>query len=84
MGRFLPVLPVFGGFWWLSFLWVSLFLAVFGALCFRVLLIFGGFRGFFGVVFRGFVTSLDQKCHRDDIVRCSGWLITTADTMHVV
>ena len=32
------------------------------------------------VVFRGRLTSLDPECHRDDIVLCSGWLITTADT----
>ena len=40
------------------------------------------FGGFLGLVCGGFETRLDQQCHSDDIVRCPGWLITTADTLH--
>ena len=64
------VFACFACFWWLW--WLS-FLWV-SSFLWR----------FLGLGFPGFETCLDQQCHRDDIARCPGWLITTADTLHVV
>ena len=48
--------------------------------------VFGCFGGFCGPPFwfRFSLAIKDHGCHLDGIMLCPGWLITTADTLHII
>ena len=68
--------------------WWGFCLFSFGAVCCRFCLFLVAFslgflvRRFFGPWFWGIRDAFGSVLSLDDIVRCPGWLITTADTLH--
>ena len=77
-----PVLfPLLVGFFVCFWLFpLALFVACFA--CFRGFSLGFLVRRFFGPCFWGIRDAFGSVLSLDDIVRCPGWLITTADTLH--